>query len=74
MTRWAIQRINAEQRPAVVYIHPYELDSDEMAGFRGRIPWRLYVTQGLNRHKSESKLRSLIREFEFAPIGEVVPP
>lgn len=73
ITRWAIRRINAEQRPAVVYIHPYELDCDEMAGFRGRIPWRLYISQGLNRHKTESKLRSLLREFEFAPIGEVVP-
>jgi len=73
ITRWAIRRINAEGRPAVVYVHPYELDSQEMRQFRGRIPWRLYWSQSLNRQQTESKLRSLLRDFEFAPIREVIP-
>lgn len=72
ITRWAIRRINAEGRPAVVYLHPYELDDQEMRQFRGRIPWRLYWSQSLNRHQTESKLRSLLRDFEFAPIREVI--
>jgi polysaccharide deacetylase family protein (PEP-CTERM system associated) len=72
VTHWAIRRINAEGRPAVVYLHPYELDSQEMQQFRGRIPWRLYWSQSLNRHQTESKLRSLLQDFEFAPIREVI--
>ena len=72
ITRWAIRRINAEGRPAVVYVHPYELDPDEMREFKGRIPWRLYLSQSLNRHRTESKLRSLLQEFQFGPISEVV--
>ena len=73
ITHWAIRRINAEGRPAVVYLHPYELDSQEMREFRGRIPWRLYWSQSFNRHQTESKLRSLLRDFEFVPIREVIP-
>ena len=71
ITRRAIQRINSEGRPAVVYLHPYELNDQEIREFRGRIPRRFYFSQSLNRHKTESKLRSLLRDFEFAPIGDV---
>ena len=72
ITHWAIQRINAEGRPAVVYLHPYELDCQETREFRGQIAWRLYLTQSLNRHQTEYKLRSLLRDFEFAPVREVI--
>jgi len=72
LTRRAIRHINAEGRPAVVYLHPYELDCQETREFRERISWRLYWSQSLNRHQTESKLRSLLRDFEFAPIREVI--
>jgi len=72
MTRWAIRRINAEGRAAVVYVHPYELDASAMREFRGRIPWHLYWSQSLNRQRTESKIRSLFQDFKFAPICEVV--
>ena len=72
LTRWAIRRINAGARPAVVYLHPYELDGNEMRQFRGRIPWRLYWSQSINRNQTEAKLRSLLRDFQFAPIREAV--
>lgn len=72
-TRWAIRRINAEGRHAVVYLHPYELDEQELQEFRGRIAPSLYWSQSLNRHQTEKKLCRLLREFDFAPIREVVP-
>jgi polysaccharide deacetylase family protein (PEP-CTERM system associated) len=71
-TRWVIKKINSDARPAVVYLHPYELDDREMLRFRGRIPWRLYWSQSLNRRRSKSKLRLLFKDFQFAPIREVV--
>lgn len=72
LTRRAIRRINAEGRPAVVYLHPYELDTQELQPFRGRIPWRLYFSQNLNRRRTEGKLRSLLGDFSFAPLGTVL--
>lgn len=72
VTRWAIRRINAEGRHAVVYLHPYELDEQELEGFRGRIAPSLYWSQSVNRRRTEQKLRRLLGEFEFAPIREVV--
>jgi len=72
LTRWALRRLNREQRRAVVYLHPYEIDSEEMRGFRGRIPWKLYVTQSLNRDQTERKLRALLRDFSFVPVREVI--
>jgi len=73
ITRWAVGRINAEGRPAVVYLHPYELDSQEMRLFREQIPRHLYWSQSVNRHQTELKVRSLLRDFKFAPIREVIP-
>lgn len=72
ITRKAINRINSEGRPAVVYVHPYELNPEEIKEFRGRIPWSFYWSVALNRHKTESKLRSLLRDYDFAPIRDVM--
>jgi len=69
MTRQAIRRINAEGQPAVVYLHPWELDAQEpavagtpaLARFRHRV----------NVHKTEARLRRLLRDLRFAPLREV---
>ena len=73
-TRWAIRRLNREGRPAVVYLHPYELDAREIRQFRRRIPSLLYLTQSLNRSRTEAKIRTLLREFKFRPIQETISP
>ncbi len=72
LTRWAVRRINAERRPVIVYLHPYELDPQEVKQFKGKIPRDLYWLQGLNRRRTESKLRLLFQEFQFVPIREGV--
>ncbi len=63
MTRWAIQRLNnTERRPAVVYVHPWELDPAQP-----RVPgplvgrFRHYV----NLHTIEAKLHRLLDGFSF---------
>jgi polysaccharide deacetylase family protein (PEP-CTERM system associated) len=71
-TRWVIEKINREDRPAVIYVHPYELDDQEVRQFRDQISWRFYWSQQLNRHRTETKLRLLLQEFTFAPIREVI--
>lgn len=57
-----------ERRPAVVYFHPWEIDPDQpriQGGWKSR--FRHYTNLAL----MESKIRSLLASFSFAPIREV---
>ena len=69
VTRRAIGRINGERQPAMVYLHPWEIDPEQP-----RIPvgpltrFRHLVNVG----KTESRLRRLLGELSFAPAAEVL--
>ena len=69
-TRWGIARVNElERRPAVFYLHPWEIDPDQprlQAGRLGR--FRHYR----NLHCTETRLRQLLRDFRFGPIHALV--
>jgi polysaccharide deacetylase family protein (PEP-CTERM system associated) len=70
VTRWAIRRLNQrEQQPAIVYLHPWDLDPDQPRLPVGRLA-RLRHT--LNVARTEGKLRRLLADFEFAPACEVL--
>ena len=66
-TNWAIRRLNEnEGQPAVIYIHPWEIDTDQPrlnAKFLSRI--RHYA----NINSTEAKLKTLIERFRFRPIS-----
>lgn len=69
-TRWGIRRLERAGRPAVVYLHPWEFDPGQprvpgvgvLRTFRHRV--------GLGRNAG--KLRSLLKEFRFAPARTVL--
>jgi len=69
-TRWGIQRLNQrEHRPAVFYLHPWEVDPDQprlQASALSR--FRHYRNLG----KTELRLRRLLSEFQFAPLRRVL--
>jgi polysaccharide deacetylase family protein (PEP-CTERM system associated) len=69
-TRWGITRVNErEQQPAVFYLHPWEVDPAQPrlpAGALGR--FRHYR----NLHKTEARLRALMRDFRFGPLNTVL--
>jgi polysaccharide deacetylase family protein (PEP-CTERM system associated) len=69
ITRQAIRHLNAQGHPAIIYLHPWEFDPDQprMPGAPLLSRFRHYVNIG----KTESRLRALLNEFEFAPICEV---
>jgi hypothetical protein len=69
LTTWAIQRINRQGNPAVVYLHPWEFDPQQprIASASRRSKFRHY----LNLHRTEARLRALLKQFAFAPIEEV---
>lgn len=72
LTRRAIRRLECEQMPAVLYLHPYEIDPRELREIGHRVPLGMRITQGLNRRHIRVRLARLFREFRFGPIRDVV--
>jgi polysaccharide deacetylase family protein (PEP-CTERM system associated) len=70
LTRRAIARINArEGQPAMVYLHPWEIDPDQPRLPVGPLTrFRHLVNVG----KTEARLTRLLSDFSFAPAAEVL--
>jgi polysaccharide deacetylase family protein (PEP-CTERM system associated) len=69
-TRWGIARVNErEQRPAVFYLHPWEIDPDQPRLPAGRLgTFRHYR----NLHDTEARLRQLLTDFRFDTMERLV--
>lgn len=67
--RSAVRWLNGLGQPAVFYLHPWELDPGIP---RYPLPPGLRLLSYANLHTTEDKLRRLLREFRFAPLGEVI--
>jgi polysaccharide deacetylase family protein (PEP-CTERM system associated) len=69
LTRRALRRINREGQPAMVYLHPWELDPDQPRLPAGPLTrFRHLVNVG----KTEARLVRLLGDFTFAPAAEVL--
>jgi polysaccharide deacetylase family protein (PEP-CTERM system associated) len=68
-TRFAFRSINRQGFPAVFYLHPWEIDPTHP---RIPLPRRIAFTHYTNLGSTEGRLRRLLREFAFAPMGEVL--
>jgi polysaccharide deacetylase family protein (PEP-CTERM system associated) len=67
-TRWGFNRLNRdERRPAVFYLHPWEVDPAQPRINVGALS-RLRHYRNLD--KTASRLRALMREFAFTSIAE----
>ena len=69
MIRRAIHKINSKGKPAILYLHPWELDPHHP---RLRLPLRIKFPHYANLKSTEGKLRALIKDFEFVPLREVL--
>jgi polysaccharide deacetylase family protein (PEP-CTERM system associated) len=68
--RWGMRRVNAEQQPAIVYLHPWEVDPDQpRLRSRGK---RGFSTHYVKLSAMEDKLRRLLSDFRFAPVRDVL--
>jgi polysaccharide deacetylase family protein (PEP-CTERM system associated) len=69
-TKWGISRVNnREGRPAVFYLHPWEIDPEQprlQANRLGRL--RHYR----NLHRTEERLRQLLTDFRFDAVEAIV--
>jgi polysaccharide deacetylase family protein (PEP-CTERM system associated) len=69
-TRWGIDRINrAEGRPAIFYIHPWELDPNQP---RLRVGLLSTFRHYRNLDQTESRLRRLLQDFRFTTVHNVL--
>ncbi|MGE5304036.1 MAG: XrtA system polysaccharide deacetylase [Alphaproteobacteria bacterium] len=70
LTAWAIRRINqVERQPAMVYLHPWELDLDQP---RIVAPWRSRFRHYQNLRTTEGKCARLLEEFCWAPMEAIL--
>lgn len=66
--RRALRRLNVNGQPAVMYVHPWELDVDQAYP---HVTARERITHYHGRRGLESKLRKLFSEFRFTSLGEL---
>jgi polysaccharide deacetylase family protein (PEP-CTERM system associated) len=69
-TRWGIRHLNSiEGQPAVVYLHPWEIDPAQPRIPAGRTSrFRHY----LNLEKTASRLARLLQDFQFSTMADVL--
>ena len=72
-------RIIQKNRPAVVYLHPYEIDTEDkilslehLSKQKSKAAVKHHKMQMRKRHTVKSKLTKLLSEFEFAPVTNVL--
>jgi len=76
--RYVMKRVQ-RRRPAIVYMHPYEVDPDpapasfaEAVAVAGGAVRKFHARQLRHRATVERKLRRLLAEFAFAPLRDVI--
>lgn len=71
----AIREVNRGGHPAVVYIHPYEMDVNEPSELRRQgwpITWRKCVQQSMFRGRVQGRLTALLDSFRFSTMASVL--
>jgi polysaccharide deacetylase family protein (PEP-CTERM system associated) len=69
-TRWGIRYLNRrEGQPAVVYLHPWELDPEQPRLPAGKLSRFRHYT---NLHKMEGRFVRLLQDFSFGTMSEVL--
>jgi polysaccharide deacetylase family protein (PEP-CTERM system associated) len=69
-SRWAIERFHREEkRPAIFYMHPWEIDPAQprVAGVDAKSRFRHYVSL----HRTEGRLERLLQDFRWDRVDRV---
>jgi len=70
VSRWAIARVNRhEQRPAIFYFHPWEIDP-EQPRFKG-VSVKTRFRHYLNLHRTKARLTRLLTDFDWDRVDRV---
>jgi polysaccharide deacetylase family protein (PEP-CTERM system associated) len=66
-----LRSIGEAGRPAVIYCHPYEFNSDELAEYPN-VPRRVRFSQGIGRQSFTERVRSLLSSLGFGRFTDVL--
>jgi hypothetical protein len=66
-----IRSIESGERPAILYCHPYEFNSNELGEFPD-ISRRLRYSQGIGRRSLPEKMKKLLTRFRFGTLHDVI--
>lgn len=66
-----IEQVNRQGQPAILYIHPWELDTQQ--NYK-QVTFRERITHYYGRGRLTAKLQRLLTDFRFAPIAELPAP
>lgn len=69
LTKTGFRSINKTGKPAVFYLHPWEIDPDHP---RIDLPRRIAATHYFNLKATSGRLTRLLRDFKFAPMKEII--
>jgi hypothetical protein len=69
VTQWALRRLNQAGEPAIMYVHPWELDTGQRFD---QVTPRERVTHYHGRHGLAAKLHRLFTDFRFGPMSDLV--
>lgn len=68
--RWGMRRLNRhERRPAIVYVHPWEIDPGQP---RQPVGWLTRFRHYANLGRTEARLTDLFQRFRFGTVREVL--
>lgn len=68
-TQQALRQCNAQGRPVIFYIHPWELDPGQP---RVRLPFSKRIRHYYGLEHTEKKMRKLLNDFRFTTVREVL--
>lgn len=68
-TKYCLKKCNSLGRPAVFYLHPWELDAEQP---RIKLPRTKEIRHYRNLDKTEQRLDMLLSDFQFTTIKEVL--
>jgi polysaccharide deacetylase family protein (PEP-CTERM system associated) len=68
----AFRAIAAQNRPPIVYCHPYEFNPTELDDYRGRIPTLLRLSQSVGRDSFARRVRALLASGRFGRFDAVL--
>ncbi|WP_432377744.1 XrtA system polysaccharide deacetylase [Duganella sp. P38] len=64
MSRWMMRQVNRQdQRPAIFYFHPWEIDPDQPRP--GGLHWKARFRHYVNLGRMEDRIRALTRDFAW---------
>lgn len=75
LARGALRWVHRQGRPAVIYLHPYELDVGGVSFHKDEglsVPLRRHLTQSLFRGRMEHRIHRLLECFTFTTLEDLL--